>query len=319
MMVVVETADGSKVVTSNAYNALLVYDVARSTIGRHPFEGFWVARVLGKAGDAIVAEFFLDPGAKGPWFQLGLLDPLLPSPPRAWFQIEEDESHWKGDDELWQQLPPVHHRSIGAPAGKDVLVLLSDVPGVADVIDLPATPAFAEPEFGLVTATGPDRRRAILARRRVGREVVIYDLHAQAIVQTVDLPKSGLSYAMPRFLLDGREVWMSCVDELLRLDLSTGSVVGRLNVGSWRDDYITDIALDARERVCAVALFSSGAVLSVATDTFQVTHKAETAETLQEIVLLDEQRFVAKPWATETFIAGHLRDQPFSLPDLAGG
>jgi len=51
----------------------------------------------------------------------------------------------------------------------------------------------------------------------------------------------------------------------------------------------------------------SGAVLAVNTNMFGVTHKAETAESLDEIALPDDGRFVAKVWRGRTICCGAAR------------
>jgi hypothetical protein len=66
-----------------------------------------------------------------------------------------------------------------------------------------------------------------------------------------------------------------------------------------------------------VALYRSGVVLAVDVEGFTVTHKSETAETLKEIVLLDDLRFVAKAWGSDRFIVKSLREEAFTLPGAA--
>jgi hypothetical protein len=73
-----------------------------------------------------------------------------------------------------------------------------------------------------------------------------------------------------------------------------GTITGILDVAGGRGGGIADFAFDSTQEACAVALERSGAVMSVDTEQFQVSGVAETAETLSQIALLDDGRFIAR-------------------------
>ncbi len=84
---------------------------------------------------------------------------------------------------------------------------------------------------------------------------------------------------------------MSLRQKLVRVDLDLDRVLGVLDVGTWQEDQVIDFAFNRSFTTCAVALYTSGVVLAIDVEAFQVTHRAETAESLRGIAILDDGRF----------------------------
>lgn len=105
-------------------------------------------------------------------------------------------------------------------------------------------------------------RSVVLGRGSVGVSVVVYDLHEERVVRSIALPEP-LSNE-PRPVPDPKEsaIWVACGGTLVRLDFSSiGNVLAR-DVASWRDDQIAGLAFNSECNTGAVALFSSGVVLT---------------------------------------------------------
>jgi hypothetical protein len=264
-----------------------------------------VARVRGQADGLIVAETFSRDRDVDPWFELIVLAPESPEKPLAHLEIGGTEPRWRGESELWANLPKLYTRSLGPRASwRRVLVLLENEPGRVRVEDIPQTPELKESERGLLAAIAPDKQTAVVGSIG-GDALALIDLKDRRVLRTFHLPRS-ISSTTSRFRPGTSELWLACYGRLVRVDLSSGKVAS-LDVGSWRDDDdVADFAFTHDFRTCAVALYRSGAVLAVNTNMFDVTHKAETAESLDEIALLDDGRFVAKVWRAERFVVAPL-------------
>jgi hypothetical protein len=144
------------------------------------------------------------------------------------------------------------------------------------------------------------------------RFVALLDASLARIAQIIDL-SAPIGDARPRIGPTATDIWLACYAEVVRLDTLTGQS-RRLDIASWRDDSIADIALDADASTCAAALHRSGAVMAVNAETLDVTHKAETAESLAEVGMLADGRFVAKVWGRDEFVVAPLRQASFRLP-----
>jgi hypothetical protein len=133
----------------------------------------------------------------------------------------------------------------------------------------------------------------VLDRGRVGMALVFYDPDSESVTAAVPVPGTIAPNARPKLRPGTSEVWLACGNILVRIDGEGRSVTGTLEAGHWGDD-ISDFAFDPRVQTCAVALRRSGRVVNVDADTFTVRGSTDTAESISEIVLLEDGRFVGR-------------------------
>jgi hypothetical protein len=134
---------------------------------------------------------------------------------------------------------------------------------------------------------------------------VIYDLEERHSRGTIGLPgtlSTQHRWFRPRTL----ELWAAGDGHPVRTDVTQETALTTLDVGGWRDDDVADFSFRSGHKICVVALYRSGVVLAVNVVTFAVTHRAETAQSLGEVALLPDGRFVAKVWRSDRFIVGSL-------------
>jgi hypothetical protein len=92
------------------------------------------------------------------------------------------------------------------------------------------------------------------------------------------------------------------------------SAPGSVGHGFWREDHISSFSFTSDFTRCVVALYFSGALLGVNTETFEVFHKAETATAVRDVLLLDDGRSVAQPSRSGEVVVRPLNQEPFAFP-----
>jgi hypothetical protein len=310
VVMLVVSPDSSAVLTSGTFNELLLHDVASVTTRKHEIQDAWVARVIASLGDlAMVQLFDRDPGSN-PWFRLLVVEVQKPSQRVASLDLRwPNEVAWEGSNETWQRLPRVFAKSRMIKWDfRNHLVSLGDEPGQVTVISPGLPEAMDDSEVELRTVSTEQDVWLVALR---GPFVARLDSSLARVTQIIDL-SAPIGDARPRVGPTTTDIWLACYAEVVRLDTLTGQLK-RLDVASWRDDSIADIAIGVDASTCAAALYRSGAVMAINVETLDVTHKAETAESLAEIGLLADGRFVAKVWGRDEFVVAPLRQASFRL------
>jgi hypothetical protein len=311
-MELLEESSAPRVVSTDDYNTLLVLDPDQGTLRQQPLEGVWVVRIVGHVGDLVLAELYEEEVGRDPWFHLLALDLERLEEPIARLAIYRADPQWHGPDAVWKRLPRFFAGSHSTALGGEALVRLLDEPGRVSITEVPDLTALQDSEWPLHVLESEGI--VAMGRGNVGINLVLYDVNRSAVVAIVELPRSLASFVRPRGRRGTSELWVACYDTIVRIDMKLGIVIDKLNVGGWRDDRIADFAFDSRFERCAVVLGTSGVVLAVDAPTLRVTHRAETAESLREIVLLDDGRFIARTADEPRFIVRPLEEEVFSLP-----
>ena len=309
-MALVLTKGRSRVIGS-LHNELLIFDPASSSLERHAFDTD-VILVLGSAADLVVCELMEHDPRYLP-LRVVVIDAKDGAEKTAELLVGEDVVDWQGDTHLWPKLPRLFFTRF-AP-GQEVLVLRQDEPGDVRLVRVPRVPELTDGEWPLHALLMGDRS-VILGRGTVGLSVVVYDLAEDRVVRSIPLPAPLSNGPSPVLHLEESTMWVACGGTLVRLDFSSpGNVLAR-DVAYWRDDQIGGLAFDSEFTTGAVALFSSGVILSFDPDTLEVSHKAETTWSLRDVTLLDHDQFVAQVWDSDRFVVGALRQVPFALPSV---
>jgi hypothetical protein len=307
-----------RVIGTGDFNSVLVLDPSTQEFTTYPMEGAWVARVAAELGGSVAFELFDVDRDSEPWFRLVVCDARRPEQRIASLAVSEtDTVDWHGPADLWGRLPRLFVRGRGQRNGwEEVAVRLEDRPGAVGVTKGLLTGLREQTDVGILGHISPDGRWALLGP--IGAMVVaVGDSSVTRLLRTIELP-SPLCDVAPRAGPSGSQVWLACYNHLVLLDLESGDVRS-LDVASWRDDHVVDFAFDQSRRTCAVALYRSGAILTIDAANLVVTHLAETAQSLGGVAVLEDGRFVAKPWEGDEYLIGPLRQVPFALPDTDKG
>jgi hypothetical protein len=303
-MIILDTPSGPRAISDNK-NRLLVYDVNRGSLEHRVFENRWVVRVIGRAGELIVAELYGHEPFRELSLELVVIDRVTPSQPVARLAVSDSDVRWSGDDVVWTQLPRLHTRQVDGPPPREFLIYLGQGPGQAEILEVPEISALMDGEYPLLIADRSDGKTAVLGRYSMGSALVAYDLGERRARRTISLPGTLSTYQL-RFRPGTWELWAACNGHLVRVDVERGAVLATLDVGTSREDDLADFGFAPGYEFCVVALYRSGVVLAVEVESFTVAHRAETAESLAEVALLSDGRFVAKAWNSEQFIVGPL-------------
>jgi hypothetical protein len=277
---------------TTASSTLLVFDIDQQTVNGRAVEDAWVAVIEGIIGDLVVAQLHSRDLNHEPWFDLVVLDLAPGVPPAARLTIQGHDVRWRGPASLWRELPRffAKHRRL-APEG-ETLVRLMEEPGQIQMTAIPDDMALRDWEWPLHVAEilGDE---IVLGRGRVGMALVFYDPDLGSVTAAVPLPGTISPSARPKARPGKPEIWVACDNILVRIDGAGRSVTGTLDAGH-RGDYIADFAFDERAQRCAVALGWSGRVVDIDAERFTVRGSTNTAESLTEIVLLEDGRFVGR-------------------------
>lgn len=278
--------------TTDSYNTLLVFDVDRQTISSRTIEDAWAAVIEGIIGDLVVAQLYRTDLNQEPWFDLVLVDLAQGVPPAARLTIQGDDVRWLGAASHWRELPRffAQHRRL-SPEG-ETLVRLMEEPGQVQMTAIPDDMALRDGEWPLHMAEIPGDG-IVLGRGRVGMGLVFYDPDLESVTTAVPLPGTMSASARPKARPGKSEIWVACANTLVRIDGEERSVTGTLDAGHW-GDYIADFAFDEGAQRCAVVLGRSGRVVDIDAETFAVRGSTDTAESLTQIVLLEDGRFVGR-------------------------
>lgn len=285
-------ADPVRAVTTDSYNTLLVFDVDQQTISSRTIEDAWAAVIEGIIGDLVVAQLYRPDLNQEPWFDLVVLDLAPGVPPVARLTIQGQDVRWRGPSSLWRELPRFlakHRRLAPEP---ETLVRLMEEPGQIQMTAIPDHTALSDWEWPLHVAEIPGDG-IVVGRGRVGMALVFYDPDLESVTAAVPLPGTISPSARPMARPGKPEIWVACDNILVRIDRADRAVTGTLDSDHW-GDYIADFAFDERAESCAVALGRSGRVVGIDAERFAVRGSTDTAESLTEIVLLEDGRFVAR-------------------------
>jgi hypothetical protein len=137
---------------------------------------------------------------------------------------------------------------------------------------------------------------------------VLYDPEARSRVGVIHL-SDNLSGPQLYFRRKSAELWASDLNTLVRVELDSWKVLGRLilqqhakNLQLW----IGKFSFQRDERLCLVARTFAGDALAVDADRFTVTHRAELGGQPLEAVLAQDDRVIARDWKTGRLLEGKL-------------
>jgi hypothetical protein len=139
---------------------------------------------------------------------------------------------------------------------------------------------------------------------------VIYDPEKRMVVGKIPLADRRGNPSI-HFLKSRREAWANDYDTILRLDSANWSVLNKARLQEadknhgWR--FIGGFWLNKSETLCAVARPYSGDVLALDTRTFKVSHSAAVGGEPLEVVLLADDRVIARDWHSGKILRGRLR------------
>lgn len=284
-------ADPVRAVTTDSFSTLLVFDVDQRTVNSKTIEDAWAAVIEGHIGNLVIAQLYSE-SPREPWFDLVILDLAPGAPLAARLTIEGYDVQWRGPAALWRELPRFFARNRRLSPDGETLVRLLDEPGQIQMDLIPDDLALRDYEWPLHVAEIPGDAM-VLGRGRVGMALVFYDPDLQNVTAAVPLPGTIAPNARPKLRPGTSEVWLACGNTLVRIDGRERSVSGTLDASHWGDN-IADFAFDRRARRCAVALGGSGRVVDVDAERFAIRGSTDTAESLNEIVLLEDGRFVGR-------------------------
>lgn len=294
---------------------LLVYAVDSGTLNRYELSGAGWIGVLSASQNQVVVETEADTGIDG-WSDRRVQVLSLNRFPKAVGSLQlQAPFTWEGPGEAWGLLQRAYVYS--SPEGSALLVLGQEA-GSSRLVQIPDHPALSEDWDGPLLAAEDSSRGSVVLARGGGRAVVVLDPDAGIVRHEIEIPDSLLTQPSLVIRPGTSELWMSLRQKLVRVDLDIGRVLGVLDVGTWREDQVIDFAFNRSFTTCAVALYTSGVVLAIDGEAFQVTHKAETGESLQGVAVLEDGRFVAQAWSSDRFTVGQLLEHPFSLPKVLG-
>jgi hypothetical protein len=307
----------SAIVSSGPHGRrLLVYFVDSGTLNGYDLpRANWIS-VLSASENEVIVETEIDSGSNSGGSR-GIQILRLNHVPTVVGSLKlQAPFTWEGPGEAWGLLPRANVYS--GPEGPDALLLLGQETGSSRLVQIPDHPALSADWDGPLLVAQVPGRESIVVARGGGRAVVVLDPDAGIVRGAIEIPDSLLTQQSPVIRPGTSELWVSSRLKLVRVDVDARRVLGVLDVGTWREDQVIDFAFNDSFTTCAVALYTSGVVLAIDVDAFQVTHKAETGESLQRIAILDDGRFVSQAWSSDRFTVGQLFEHPFSLPTVSG-
>jgi hypothetical protein len=141
-------------------------------------------------------------------------------------------------------------------------------------------------------------------------EIVFDDSDSRTVEASIALPEPMSTYARPKVRVGHSELWVACERSLVRVGIPQRAITGILDVVGSRDAAIADFAFDSSQRACAVCFERSGAVIAIDSERFQVVGVTKTAESLNQIALMDDGRFIARASDGPHFVLSSFQDQP---------
>lgn len=138
---------------------------------------------------------------------------------------------------------------------------------------------------------------------------VLYDLEAQARVGRIHLSDHSAGPQL-YFRRKSRELWAGDLNTLLRVELNTWRVLGRLVLQEHAQHlqlWIGKFSFDREEELCLVARPFSGDAVAVQAEKFEVTHQAALGRQPLKAVLAQGDRVIARDWKTGKLLEGTLK------------
>jgi hypothetical protein len=138
-------------------------------------------------------------------------------------------------------------------------------------------------------------------------ELVLYDPTSQGKVGSIQLAGRG-GNPTPYYRRYASELWADDYDTLVKLDASTGAMMGSLimEARATGRQFMGRFAFDRLETLCVLARPFSGDVVGLDPSTLEITHRCAIGRQPLEAVVLTDKAIVARDWRSGALLQGGL-------------